>query len=235
MEEQKPFHFYLLPKCVVDNTNKDTVIVTESTATESTVTESTTVESTTVESTTVESTTTELTPLAENTIDQPNISNVEPTVVEQLSAPNMTDQPSAPNMTESSNASNAADQPSMSNVADQSSVLNVADQLSVLNMTGETKSPVSIEYFECEYDKETNLLIYPCPHCKLSTTTLVSELACCIFRHGMNKQNQQQIPPHESKERCDAFASNPDYVGCCKPYRIDNINGSYKVSICDYI
>jgi len=234
MEEQKPFHFYLLPKCVVDNTDKNTA----------TVADSSTVDSSTVESTTVESTTTELTPLAENTIDQPNISNVEPTVVEQPSAPNMTDQPSAPNMTDQPSApntteppsvSNGADQPSAPNMTESPSVSNAADQPSMSNIIDETKTPVSIEYFECEYDKETNLLIYPCPHCKLSTTTLVSELACCIFRHGINKQNQQQIPPHESKERCDAFASNPDYVGCCKPYRIDNINGSYKVSICDYI
>jgi len=101
---------------------------------------------------------------------------------------------------------------------------------------------------QCVVDQKNNLLIYQCPHCLLETTTLISELACCIFRHGYNIQTQTQISPHECKEQCDLYAQDPMYVGCCKPYRIIIENTSedisedisennkiYYVSICDYI
>jgi hypothetical protein len=102
---------------------------------------------------------------------------------------------------------------------------------------------------QCVIDQKNNLLIYQCPHCHLETTTLISELACCIFRHGYNTQTQIQVSPHECKEQCDIYAQDPIYVGCCKPYRIivenidkDNSNSNsnsnsniYLVAACEYI
>lgn len=87
----------------------------------------------------------------------------------------------------------------------------------------------------CEIDQAIGLLIYNCPHCSLPITTAIGELACCIFRHGSNMKTNQQVQPHAPKEECDRFAQDPDYVGCCKPYKIVPDSGKYTVEICDYI
>jgi hypothetical protein len=95
----------------------------------------------------------------------------------------------------------------------------------------------------CERDGD--MLIYQCPHCNFSITTHIQELACCIFRHGFDKSTQQQVPPHEPKQSCDLLATNPNIVGCCKPYRIINKQPDpndvepekirYYVEVCEYI
>ena len=46
-----------------------------------------------------------------------------------------------------------------------------------------------------------NEIIITCPHC--SFYILIEQLNCCIFRHGVFKNNNEQINPHEKKENCD--------------------------------
>lgn len=97
--------------------------------------------------------------------------------------------------------------------------------------------PKSEPKIECTIDN--NILIYSCPHCNCHITTAIQELACRIFRHGFCMANNQQIPPHESKERCDLLAKDPMIVGCCKPFKIiseqDSGTIKYYCIVCDYI
>lgn len=65
-----------------------------------------------------------------------------------------------------------------------------------------------------------------CPHCQQKIW--IEQLNCGIFRCGMIKG--EQIPPHATKEECDAYLSQGIY-GCSKPFQI--IEGV--VTICDYI
>lgn len=88
---------------------------------------------------------------------------------------------------------------------------------------------------KCDFDKDINLIIYECPHCSLLISTLINEIACAIFRHGYNKDTQQQISPHEPKASCDELVKNTNIVGCCKPYQIIQKENEYYVQECDYI
>jgi DNA-directed RNA polymerase subunit RPC12/RpoP len=67
-----------------------------------------------------------------------------------------------------------------------------------------------------------------CPHCKQKIW--IEELNCGIFRCGVLKETNEQIPPHASKEECEAYLQKGIY-GCGKPFQI--IEG--KVIVCDYI
>jgi hypothetical protein len=82
---------------------------------------------------------------------------------------------------------------------------------------------------------DNGLLIFNCPHCDQIVTVLISELACCIFRHGYycdeNNIPTTQMNPHESKEICDSLVASGKIIGCGKPFRINN----YEVEACDYI
>lgn len=82
---------------------------------------------------------------------------------------------------------------------------------------------------------DSDVLQYTCPHCDGKILTAVSEIACGVFRHGFNIVTNTQISPHESKELCNQYRENPQYVGCCKPYQIVKKENDYIVSICDYI
>ncbi len=80
---------------------------------------------------------------------------------------------------------------------------------------------------------DTDKIIYECPHCLLCCETYLSELACCIFRHG--SINGVYLSPHECKEQCDRFAAMVGVQGCCKPYQIICDKKIYIVKICGYI
>lgn len=88
------------------------------------------------------------------------------------------------------------------------------------------------------YDSDAKIIIITCPHC--SDTVIIEQLNCCIFRHGVFKENNIQIPPHATKLECDNFISNNLIFGCGKPFEIlkDSANNSdfnkMKVIICDY-
>jgi hypothetical protein len=65
-----------------------------------------------------------------------------------------------------------------------------------------------------------------CPHCEVPV--LIAEINCGIFRHGF--LNGQQIPPHASKQECEAYIQ-AGALGCCKPFKIVML----KAVICEYI
>jgi hypothetical protein len=75
---------------------------------------------------------------------------------------------------------------------------------------------------------------FSCPHCKLLIQVMANETACCIFRHGVYKETNQQISPHTGKVECDRLIETKSIIGCGKPFRFVNGNKLY-VEICDYI
>ena len=79
--------------------------------------------------------------------------------------------------------------------------------------------------------KDPNVVI--CPHCQVQV--IILEVNCQIFRHGVYKDNGEQLSPHASKEECDrAFVEGRIY-GCGKPFRIDIVEEKWIASSCDYI
>lgn len=72
-----------------------------------------------------------------------------------------------------------------------------------------------------------------CPHCNLITEIL--EINCAIFRHGIYKNNFQQMHPHSPKEICDHAIQNNLIYGCGLPFKIVNVGNQYNAIICDYI
>ncbi len=86
-------------------------------------------------------------------------------------------------------------------------------------------------------------LAFNCPHCNCIIYVMKNDINCGIFRHGYrvirDEKNKiirllDQIPPHATKDECDAFAKDGNVVGCCKPFRII-IGNDIKIVICDYI
>jgi hypothetical protein len=64
------------------------------------------------------------------------------------------------------------------------------------------------------------------------------DINCAIFRHGVFKQTGQQIPPHESKAKCDAYAATGKIYGCGKPFKLvksPEDNKTFKAIVCGYI
>jgi hypothetical protein len=72
-----------------------------------------------------------------------------------------------------------------------------------------------------------------CPNC--NENIIIEELNCCIFRHGILKENNKQIEPHSSKVLCDFYVQNDKIYGCGKPFQIIKEGDEYKAIICDYI
>lgn len=74
------------------------------------------------------------------------------------------------------------------------------------------------------------MFVVICPHC--GGAVEVVEVNCRIFRHGVFRETFQQIPPHASKEECDAWVAENLVIGCAKPFRLKD-DGTPE--ICDYI
>ena len=66
-----------------------------------------------------------------------------------------------------------------------------------------------------------------CPHCNI--TIEIIEVNCAIFRCGIFKSNGTQVPPHSSKEECDALIDK--IWGCSRPFKYE----CGKAIMCDYI
>ena len=66
-----------------------------------------------------------------------------------------------------------------------------------------------------------------CPHCHVTVEIL--ELNCSIFRCGIFKDSGEQVPPHASKDECDAFKDR--VWGCSKPFKYEN----GQAVVCGYI
>jgi hypothetical protein len=82
-------------------------------------------------------------------------------------------------------------------------------------------------------------LVVECPHCK--EPILIEQLNCCIFRHGIFKENSSQIDPHTPKKLCDYYFEKQLIIGCGKPFKIilnensKNDDDKLIAIICDYI
>jgi len=79
-------------------------------------------------------------------------------------------------------------------------------------------------------EKETQLFLIECPHCKQIIE--ITEINCGIFRHGTYKETGEQIDPHMPKEGCDTLVIKGLIYGCGKPFRIVD---THTAEICDYI
>ena len=74
-------------------------------------------------------------------------------------------------------------------------------------------------------------IVITCPHCQLEILIYREEINCRIFRHGVYKDNMEQIPPHLDKATCDMLLSSDRIYGCGKPFIL---NGEI-AERCDYI
>ena len=81
---------------------------------------------------------------------------------------------------------------------------------------------------------EDGIYTFNCPHCNEKIMVEQNETACCIFRHGVYKNNMQQIPPHSPKEHCDDIAKNNLIYGCGKPFKFYKGDNCYAEE-CEYI
>lgn len=88
-------------------------------------------------------------------------------------------------------------------------------------------------------DSDTGIVSATCPHCL--NVVIIEQFNCCIFRHGMYKDNFNQIPPHLPKQECDDLKNKDLIFGCGKPFQILRDNSEptnidkMKIVICDYI
>jgi hypothetical protein len=78
-------------------------------------------------------------------------------------------------------------------------------------------------------------IIIKCPTCYEYVYIKIKEFNCCIFRHGIYKNNYKQIDPHLNKTECDRLFNQKLIYGCGKPFKIVTENNKYKAIICDYI
>ena len=74
--------------------------------------------------------------------------------------------------------------------------------------------------------------LFKCPHCHIPTVVQRNEVNCAIFRCGVFKATNIQIPQHAPKHECDRFARENLIHGCGKPYIISL--SSFTVLPCDY-
>ena len=69
----------------------------------------------------------------------------------------------------------------------------------------------------------------------------IEQLNCCIFRHGVFKNNMLQIDPHTPKNICDHYIENQLIIGCGKPFKVilndnsKNEDDKFIAVNCDYI
>lgn len=77
--------------------------------------------------------------------------------------------------------------------------------------------------------------VFSCPHCLGTIIVHNNETRCCIFRHGVFKNNFQQMNPHTSKDDCERFVTNGEIEGCGKPFRFVFSYPDNYVEKCDYI
>ena len=72
----------------------------------------------------------------------------------------------------------------------------------------------------------------PCPHCE--QMMCIERRNCDIFRHGVYKNNNKQIPPHLPKKDCDELARKDLIYGCGKPFELSIVDDELVASICEY-
>lgn len=80
--------------------------------------------------------------------------------------------------------------------------------------------------------------IFTCLHCQQPFVVKHNDFNCRILRHGVFKDTLQPIPPHATKEECDAFVKSGTIYGCAGPLQIVDAattTHGFDVVICDYI
>jgi hypothetical protein len=94
--------------------------------------------------------------------------------------------------------------------------------------------------------------VFICKHCEEPFVVSHVDFNCRILRHGVYKRDMKHIPPHASKEDCDALVRDGLIYGCGRPLKIvetatttttttstttstDAKSPTYDVVICDYI
>lgn len=92
--------------------------------------------------------------------------------------------------------------------------------------------------------------VFICKHCEEPFVVSHVDFNCRILRHGVYKRDMKHIPPHASKEVCDALVRDGLIFGCGRPVQIvetstttttttttskDAPTSAYDVVICDYI
>ena len=82
-------------------------------------------------------------------------------------------------------------------------------------------------------------IIANCPHCFEEVLIYSHEINCGIFRHGVFKDNMQQIDPHLPEAYCQRLIDDNKIIGCGKPFMIEKTFSDdkiiYYLKICDYI
>ena len=84
---------------------------------------------------------------------------------------------------------------------------------------------------------------FTCLHCHEPFVISHNDFNCRILRHGVFKATLEPIPPHATKEECDALIQSGTIYGCAGPLQIvassapdtTNTDSRYNVIICDYI
>lgn len=84
--------------------------------------------------------------------------------------------------------------------------------------------------------EDNEFIIFKCPHeeCQQYIMVAKKELNCKIFRHGVRKQNFEQINPHAPKNECDTLIRSNSVYGCGCPFEIVKIAGKYYPKVCEY-
>jgi hypothetical protein len=78
---------------------------------------------------------------------------------------------------------------------------------------------------------DAGVFYFACPHCKVLLAVEEKEINCGVFRCGVVKQTNQQVPPHTPKPVCDALAAQNLIWGCGKPFKFDG----ECVAVCGYV
>ena len=78
-------------------------------------------------------------------------------------------------------------------------------------------------------------VIVTCPDCQDPIYIEKRDFNCKIFRHGVYKHNNTQIPPHLNKLECDRLAQMNLIYGCGKPFRLQLVNNLPTAVRCEYI
>jgi len=87
------------------------------------------------------------------------------------------------------------------------------------------------------------MLYIQCPHCAVMCEVL--EINCRIFRCGVYKKNNKQIPQHMPKAQCEQLIEEDAIYGCGKPFELIPLvelekdekystDASYNVVKCEY-
>jgi hypothetical protein len=84
---------------------------------------------------------------------------------------------------------------------------------------------------------------FTCLHCHEPFIIADKEFNCRILRHGVFKSTLEPIPPHATKEECDALLRSGTIYGCAGPLQIVEssssaaaaVDGRFTLVICDYI